>query len=598
MAVFADEDWRAGLALVVGSTRAAARQFAADAVLVESLARRVPAPVGTGEGAIAWQSFVRELAVARRVQDGGAATEIARAVWLTRWMPCTLERLAAGEITVGRAQAFIDELLTAGSDLASRLDAEMIARVSTLAPGSVRQAVRRQIDRYDADAAAARAARATSRRGIRRSSERDGQAQAVVTGPAVPLTRWFEALTAAARALQRQGDPRGLDALRFDLLVAGFTCPEPLEDGPPTSERAPAGSIPMPRDASDNDTTDDDDDDDEDDLPEALRRTLPPAPAPVSPGDPNVPEEVRLAREEAAGVLADARADAGRILAAAHAAQRAALAVQDAARSEADRLTAQVVRERLARSQETPADRRLTRPVQLLIHVPVTTALGLSNEPGWLEGYGWINAPHCRQLLPIAELRQVCITTRGQVIDLAERIVRPDPTPTGMRDALVSMATEPFDITDAASRRVDQHDPTDSIAEFIHVRDMFCDGPLGTLWPARNSDLDHDKPYNAAYSETDDSAADSGTAGGPTAAWNLTARSRRTHRLKHRGWTPWRTATGTLWFSPAGQIVNVPHHHQPPPGLDEHAQLPDPNEIHELETELLRTPTDQDDPPF
>jgi hypothetical protein len=57
--------------------------------------------------------------------------------------------------------------------------------------------------------------------------------------------------------------------------------------------------------------------------------------------------------------------------------------------------------------------------VQAHVIVPVETALGLSNEPAWLDGYGWISAPTCRLLLIDAELRQICAKSgSGELVDL------------------------------------------------------------------------------------------------------------------------------------------------------------------------------------
>ena len=567
MAVFADEVWRADLAVVVRSTQQAAQRYATDAVHLAGMAARVPAPVGTGEGAIAWQSFLREIAVARGVHDTAAMHEVDRAVLLSRHLPRTLERLACGAVTVERARAFIDELRHVGPELAAVVDGELAARLHLLPPTRIRQQVRRAVDRHDADAAAVRAARSTRERGIRRTAERDGQASALVTGPAVPLARWYSALTDAAVALRGAGDLRGLDALRFDLLVAGFTAADDPAPAP-TSSPTPATTTPL--------------------APTPLAPT-PPSPQPA--GDRTAAgagelaeaqaDPIAAARYEADLLVRDALAEADRILAAAHAAEAAAAVRLHRARAEADRLTARVVAERLAASQETPTDRRCTRPVQVLVHVPVETALGLANDPAWLEGHGWIDAPTCRQLLPVAELRQVCTTRDGTVIDLASAVVRPAPTPVAVRDALLAMATEPFAVTDAAWRTEEQHDPTDALADLVRTRDRFCDGPTGLLWPARTCDLDHDEAHPD----------------GPTAAWNLVARGRRTHRLKHRGWTPWRTAGSTTWFSPAGQIVIVPRHTQPAPELELTASLPDAQELHDLEAELVRTPDLDDDPP-
>jgi hypothetical protein len=84
----------------------------------------------------------------------------------------------------------------------------------------------------------------------------------------------------------------------------------------------------------------------------------------------------------------------------------------------------------------------------ILTHLPVTTALGLDNEPGWLPGYGWVSAPQCRRWLTSAELRQVCVDRSGFVVDTADRVARPEPTPAAVREALLSIVRDPGPITD------------------------------------------------------------------------------------------------------------------------------------------------------
>lgn len=646
LAVFADPDWRSDLWLLIGSTKAAARGYAADCFLIASLAERVPAPVGSGEGAVAWQSFLREIAVARGIQERAAGRLVEVAVLLARHLPRTVERLSSGSVTVERARMLADELVGVDPAVALEVDRLLCDRIPDMAPERIRRAVRREVDRLDADAAADRAAKAAAERGVRLSPERDGQACAALRGPAVPMTRWFLALTEAARAQQAAGDPRGLDALRFDLVMAGFTSPddrparrpEPaalpaapapeaevpeallsreeiaercsaeatpdapavdvdVEGGPaetdaaPTATRsgdaaaapdagAPPGATRQPDPTSPPDSATQAEPARQPDAAAPVDRTNQPDPASPPDTAPPVDEQVlEAARAEAVRMLHRARQQAERVLDAAHAAEADALDRLAAARAEADRLTAQALRERLARSTDTPDDRRHSRPVQLLVHVPVTTLLGLADEPGWLDGYGWLNAPQCRQLLPVAELRQVCVSDTGQLVDLAPRAVRPAPTPAGAREALLRMATEPSAVSDTAWQETDAHDPPRALAEFVRLRDRFCDGPLGTLVPAAGSDLDHDQPHP----------------GGPTAAWNLRARARRTHRLKHRGWLPVATRGGTEWTSPAGQLTASPHVRHPvaAPGPD--ARLADPDELHALETEILQPP-DEDRP--
>lgn len=422
MVVFADPAWRADLGLLAESSRIAARGFAADAFLLSDLADRVPEPTGTRDGELAWQAFVREVALARGLQERAAAREIAIARLLARHLPRTVELLACGTLLLPRAVAFVDELVGVDPATVRQVDRMLAERLPSMAPGRIRLEVRRAVDRIDADAAADRAAKAAAGRAVRVRADQDGQASAYLNGPAVPMTRWFQALTETARALQVAGDPRGLDALRFDLVMGGFAL-----DEPPAAPPLPAQAVGVPAE-------------DEEDIPEALRpapgatpQPLPtgsPQPQPQSPpwpeeqlqlqpegvavDDPDAPGTspwqpvsleitlaqqraldeapaaavppdddppvvcdalVRASREQAARVLEQARERAERVLEAAHAAEAESLHRLAQIRAEHDRLLALVVRERLCVSSTLPSDRRASRPVQVLVHVPVTTAL-------------------------------------------------------------------------------------------------------------------------------------------------------------------------------------------------------------------------------
>ncbi len=231
-------------------------------------------------------------------------------------------------------------------------------------------------------------------------------------------------------------------------------------------------------------------------------------------------------------------------------------------------------------------DCRRSRPVQANITVPVETALGLSNEPGWLDGYGWLSAPTCRLLLVDAELRRVCLDgSTGQIVDIADTDLRPPPTYEELRHALIDLVVDDITLTGAAGQAEDQHDPSPGLRDLVELRDRYCDGPTGGLRRAGACELDHDTPYPK----------------GPTAAWNLVARATRTHQLKHHGWTPLRTPTSTFWFTPAGQVVEVPRHLQPSPGIDDDdgpAVLPDPDELARTDLAQLQPFTVEDERPW
>jgi hypothetical protein len=512
-------DFQAGLAELSESTADQARRFACDMHVLAELVAQVPRCPNDDRGATPWTSFRREVAVARRLSDQGAAAEIRCATALTGPMRRAHALLAEGRITVQRARVFVTELEGVDEAVAAAVDEQLAERVAVLAPWRIRQEARRAVLTADPDEAARRTAQQNDGRSVSLQPQPDDQACVMVSGPAVPLTRWYATLDRRARTLKAAGDPRTLDQLRFDLAVTGYPC----------DAHVPAGCGESEGDAAD---------------------------------------RADAAAVVAAGLSAVATANA------AEAATPAATATADAG---------------LRPSFVEPAasDCRRSRPVQASVVVPVETALGLSNEPAWLDGYGWISAPTCRLLLVDAELRRVCVQTgTGQLVDVAERDVRPPPTPAGLRSALVELVVEDVTLSGAATRREEQHDPSPPLRALVELRDRFDDGPTGTRRAATRCELDHDRPYPQA----------------PTAAWNLVARATRTHQLKHDGWTPLRTASSTLWFTPAGQLVEVPRHVQVPPGADAGAgrepRLPDPEALLATDLAQLQPRAEQDRRPW
>jgi hypothetical protein len=155
------------------------------------------------------------------------------------------------------------------------------------------------------------------------------------------------------------------------------------------------------------------------------------------------------------------------------------------------------------------------------------------------------------------------------------------PTPAAIREALLAMVDHPGPISPKTYEEQPHYVPSDALAEFVEIRDVFCDGPTGRRVPAKRCDKDHDVRYPL----------------GPTAAWNLIDRARRTHLLKHAGWIPFRRDGSTVWMSPAGQVVEVDNWSIPPPELDVDAELPDPDRLHEVDAAFIRVPTRDDEPP-
>jgi hypothetical protein len=511
---FDDPAWRQELAELGGSTRLAAAMLAQDAETIAGLARQVPRFPHDERGGTPWTSFLREIAVVRKVSDRAAQGEITLALALVERHRRTLALLHAGQVPAHRARLLADLCALHSVPVIDAVEAQVAHRLGVLPPWRIRQEVDRIALSVDAAAAARKEAVATAGRTASKYGLPDAQAEITLTGPAAVVQRWWDALTDRARALKAAGDPRGLGALRFDLAMT-------------TDPRTGSGADP-------------------------LLSALGLAP-PTRPHD--------------AGSASDGAGVGGGPV----------LPDPDDA----------PVGSGLA--PPLTGDARCSRPVQAQISVPVATALGLSDAPGWLAGHGWISASLSRQLLAVAELRKACVQPdTGELLDLADRPVRPRLDPRALRDALRQLVLSPHVLRDVVTDAQPQHDPSPALVEFVRARDRYCDGPTGTQVTARRTDLDHLLPWPT----------------GPTAAWNLACRAARTHQLKHHGWTAVRDASGTTWTSPAGQVVHVPRFDLPPPAVPPDRAPPDPDTLAAADRALTLAPLwpDQpepmDDPPF
>lgn len=167
---------------------------------------------------------------------------------------------------------------------------------------------------------------------------------------------------------------------------------------------------------------------------------------------------------------------------------------------------------------ECPRKREVAEPdsnsggAQVIINVVASedTVAGCSNQPGYLDGYGVIDA------------EQVCELAATALLRLA------DPE-TSARAAL-------------------QYQPPAALERLIRCRDLTCRFP-GCHRRATHCDIDHTIPFNHSNP----------AAGGLTVASNLKCLCRRHHRLKtFGGWQDQQLADGTvIWTSPAGKTYRT-----------------------------------------
>ncbi|MFB1294120.1 DUF222 domain-containing protein [Mycobacterium sp. pW049] len=158
-----------------------------------------------------------------------------------------------------------------------------------------------------------------------------------------------------------------------------------------------------------------------------------------------------------------------------------------------------------------PAPAPASEPrVVLNVIASAETVAGHSDAPGYLAGYGVIDAALVRELA---------------------------------RDATRRLVESPaFDERQALTYR-----PSAALARFIRARDLTCRFP-GCTVPAERCDIDHTRPFNH-----DDPAA-----GGWTVPWNLACYCREHHRHKtfDEGWRDEQLSDGTIiWTSPSGRTL-------------------------------------------
>ncbi|WP_323102473.1 HNH endonuclease signature motif containing protein, partial [Intrasporangium sp. YIM S08009] len=149
--------------------------------------------------------------------------------------------------------------------------------------------------------------------------------------------------------------------------------------------------------------------------------------------------------------------------------------------------------------------RRPAASVSLVVPLPV--ALGASDTPCEIPGYGWIDAQHARHLMLGPDTRW--------------RLIGVDPT-TGTAHAVSTTS----------------YRPTPTIAALVEAVDGTCRGPGCTI-PAARCDLDHDTPWPH----------------GPTDTTNLTSKHRQHHNARTHGhWTATRDQDARVhWRTTAGR---------------------------------------------
>lgn len=177
----------------------------------------------------------------------------------------------------------------------------------------------------------------------------------------------------------------------------------------------------------------------------------------------------------------------------------------------------------------------------LQVTVGADTLLGVSDEPGWLAGYGPISAPMARRIAADATWQRILT----------------DPVTGSLLDSGTA-----------------SHDPGAVVEGHVLTRDQTCVNPVCST-PAASCDLDHTIPHPA----------------GPTAAGNLAPLCRHTHRAKQAGFRLAQPEPGVFrWTTPTGRTYTRRPPALAPPRPDHRyrARSPDADQIGALGWRVTR----------
>jgi hypothetical protein len=357
--------------------------------------------------------------------------------------------------------------------------------IASMTLPQLRAAIAAAIAAIDAEAAARRGKEARAARRVRCRANLDGTGTLTADLTVEAAAAVWNGLTEAAKAARAAGDPRSLDQLRADALVAkttGAPLPAPLPgdtwDVPDPDVTGPAANL------GDIHTSGDPDD--------LVRHAAVAAAAAATetPATETTSTETTAATD-AAGVAGLARYAPD------------AQAADDGAAVEGGACH--------ACGQETGAARRQRAGAALSVSLtlPLSTYLGLADDPGELDGCGPVAAGLARQII-----RDTARSHRHGLAGITWRCVVTDD-----EHGTVLGVGSPL--------HMPKHDPPPRLADLVRTSEPTCCFP-GCRTRARDCDLDHRIPY-----DPDDPTGDRG--GGATCSCNLQALCRKHHRLKTAG---------------------------------------------------------------
>lgn len=184
--------------------------------------------------------------------------------------------------------------------------------------------------------------------------------------------------------------------------------------------------------------------------------------------------------------------------------------------------------------------------VQLLVGVNASTLLGFDVAPGYLSGYGAIDADLARELAADATWKRILMLSAADRAGLAEGSLSGPVLGSG--PPLPAPKHSPPTVTARTRKRLQErtYRPSGRLSEIVRTRDGVCRFP-NCAAAAATCDLDHTVPFDHDHPER----------GGLTTESNLACLCRTHHRLETLGyWSVRQIGEGRLeWLDPTGRAT-------------------------------------------
>jgi hypothetical protein len=196
---------------------------ATDARRLSSMARfAATPPAGVRRGSGLRDFADDEIALRTRAGRRAASRDLATALVLEAALPATAGALARGDLDLARAAAVADACRTLDRADAREVESRVLPRALRQDARAAARAAQRAVLAIDPAGAERKRRQAARERFITGAPTIDGMADVWGRLPALDWVTISSAITAAARAVKASGDPRTLQELRADALVAPF----------------------------------------------------------------------------------------------------------------------------------------------------------------------------------------------------------------------------------------------------------------------------------------------------------------------------------------------------------------------------------------